>query len=360
MQQREPFCRLDPRWHYLPCQWDLSIDRDALDYLIPFFRTQYDRTLKLARRQMLEAGQDEKETDHRLDQCRQRFNAFLDQIQDRPDQFERPTMLTIDYMRDGLLREAGFPDPFYEIKHHDNEEVIGLLPEVCKDIDAHDDPLQRLLSVIGGALAGNIFDMGVTATAKRMLDKSLSFLQTRQSLPQRPWLVDDFDDLAARLLNGPAHTKAVIFVDNAGADFVLGMTPLARYLAQRGTQVILVANELASLNDMTITDALQIWPEMIDAEPSLRDLPIHLTSSGTGEPLIDLRQVSAELNHLARDADLVILEGMGRALESNFYTRFDCDCLKLAMIKDTFIANHYGGNLYDVVCRFERPRDLAS
>jgi hypothetical protein len=33
------------------------------------------------------------------------------------------------------------------------------------------------------------------------------------------------------------HRKAILFVDNAGADVVLGMIPLARELLKRGTEV---------------------------------------------------------------------------------------------------------------------------
>ena len=50
----------------------------------------------------------------------------------------------------------------------------------------------------------------------------------------RPWRVDDFDALRARFFGAAArpHRRAVIFVDNAGADFVLGILPLARFLLQ--------------------------------------------------------------------------------------------------------------------------------
>jgi hypothetical protein len=50
----------------------------------------------------------------------------------------------------------------------------------------------------------------------------------------RPWRVDDFDALHARFFGAAArpHRRAVIFVDNAGADFVLGILPLARFLLQ--------------------------------------------------------------------------------------------------------------------------------
>ena len=44
-------------------------------------------------------------------------------------------------------------------------------------------------------------------------------------------------------------------------------------------------------------------------------------------------QVSEEVREAAGDADLVILEGMGRGLETNLHARFSVDSLKLGMIK---------------------------
>ncbi|PPD78388.1 hypothetical protein GOBAR_DD24682 [Gossypium barbadense] len=45
-------------------------------------------------------------------------------------------------------------------------------------------------------------------------------------------------------------------------------------------------------------------------------------------PCIDLRQVNSELAVAAKHADWVILEGMGRALHTNFSARFKCEALK--------------------------------
>ena len=44
---------------------------------------------------------------------------------------------------------------------------------------------------------------------------------------------------------------------------------------------------------------------------------------------------------------------MGRGLESNFDAIFSCDVLKVAMIKDSLVAKRHGGNVFDIVCRFE-------
>jgi len=115
---------------------------------------------------------------------------------------------------------------------------------------------------------------------------------------------------------------------------------------------VLAANERPTLNDMTIHDVRAWWPRVVEAEPSLATLPIGLVSSGTAEPLIDLSMVSPQLNDAARGADLLILEGMGRGVESNLDAEFICDSAKLAMIKDSAVAKRHGGKVFDVICRY--------
>ncbi|CAK9148730.1 unnamed protein product [Ilex paraguariensis] len=83
-------------------------------------------------------------------------------------------------------------------------------------------------------------------------------------------------------------------------------------------QVVLAANELPSINDVT-------YPELIEIISKLKDEHGHLVgvdtsnllivNSGNDLPVIDLSRVSQELAYLASDADLVILEGMGEGGE---------------------------------------------
>lgn len=350
-----PFCRLHDPSTYVASPWDFSHDAAARIHFIAFFRQQYRQTLRLAVDQAALDGQDRAAAQRRADECQIRFFGFLDQLERDPTQFGRVTILTIDHIRDGFLREAGFADPYLHQKHQQNAHALPLLASVCRDLDDLTGR-DQLEAAIRGAMAGNIFDMGVAATAQLMLSRNLDFTATCSSLPPRPWRVDGLDALADRVLSGPPHRKAIVFVDNAGSDFVLGMLPLCRYLARRGTQVVIAGNELPTLNDMARSDIQGLWPQLLSAEPSLVPLPIRVVSTGTGEPLIDLLAVSDELNTEAADADLVILEGMGRALESNFDAQFNCDALKLAMIKEEFVAAWLGGNLYDVVCRFDPAR----
>ena len=65
-------------------------------------------------------------------------------------------------------------------------------------------------------------------------------------------------------------------------------------------------------------------------------------------------QVSSTLAKACEDCDLVILEGMGRAIETNLNARFTCSALRLGMIKHPEVAQCLSGRLYDVVCKFTR------
>lgn len=53
---------------------------------------------------------------------------------------------------------------------------------------------------------------------------------------------------------------------------------------------------------------------------------------------------------------------MGRAVHTNYEVRMSCDVLKLAMIKNAWLAEKLGGTLYDVVCRFDPavPAEVAA
>lgn len=51
--------------------------------------------------------------------------------------------------------------------------------------------------------------------------------------------------------------------------------------------------------------------------------------------------------------DLVLIEGMGRALHTNLLAKFKCDCLKLAVIKNRWLAQRLGGDIFSVLCKFE-------
>ncbi len=150
----------------------------------------------------------------------------------------------------------------------------------------------------------------------------------------------------------------MFFCDNAGPDIMLGVIPFCRWLAKRGTRVLIAANHLPALNDITAPELTALLPRLQLLDPTLDALVkegrMGVIDSGNGVPLIDLRLVSEEVNRHAPETDLLILEGMGRAVETNLEAKFTVDSLKLAMIKDEMVARRRGGKNFDTICRFDR------
>jgi damage-control phosphatase, subfamily II, stand-alone protein len=349
----EPFVKLADPSTYVACAWDLTADMAARRHWVDFFKRHIRTILKLGHEAGVARGRVAEEMARAVEACSVEFDSTFDALVAQEACDERLTILALDARRDALLHKHGFQDAFVDLKNRENAKMLPLLPQVCRQLDALPEP-EQIRAMIEGVFAGNIFDMGAEATAKQFLGGSPDFFKTREQLPKRPWLIDDLDALSERLLRGPRYRKVVYFIDNAGSDFLLGALPMIRWLAQRGTTVLLTANERPTLNDMTIHDVKAWWPRIVELEPSLKELPIEHVSSGTGEPLIDLSRVPPELNRRATDADLVVLEGMGRGVESNIDASFNCDALNLAMLKDAKVAGRIGGKLYDVVCQFKQ------
>lgn len=346
-----PFTQLRDPKTYVACSWDLTQDHDARRYWVDFFIRHLETLLGLGADAAIKRGEPIESVRIRVNTCRDEFVRTFVAFSTDPTRSGRVTILTLDMWRDQILRRHGFVDCMIDLKDRENEKVLPMLAEVCREMDGHKG-VDQALTAVKGVFAGNLFDMGAKQSAAMFKDGGgPGFLETRSKLQPRPWLIDDFDAFAQRV-ETKGYRRCVYFVDNAGSDFVLGATVFIRWLAQRGTQVVIAANERPTLNDMTVHDIRRWWPHVLAAEPSLIGLPIEIVSTGTGEPLIDLLEVSDQLNAASADADLVVLEGMGRGVESNLDAEFRCDAMNLAMIKDEMIAKRVGGQVFDCVCRF--------
>ena len=324
------------------------------------------------------------------------FDADLDRVAsgDHASLFEgAPTVLKLCGLRDRALRDLGFEDCFLDVKTAENAKALATLPSVLREIDAIRDPGARIEALVRGVFAGNVFDLGAAASAARHEDGDGGFEATRAGLRRRPWCVDHLDafrdawlecataettrDVVSDVVSFPSPwKKCVLFVDNAGADVVLGMLPLCRELLRGGAEVVLAANERPSINDVTARELRALLPRVAEAERArhvfnenenvfnenvfqraLDTNTLVVVSSGSDLPVIDLSRVSAELVDAARGADLVVLEGMGRGIETNLFARFACDALNLGMVKHPEVAQCLRGTLYDCVCRFARPEE---
>ncbi len=326
-------------------------DPDSFNHWLTLFTQQIENVCENA----VESEGHTDDAKQRAAAARDAFLAWLAPLHDDPQAHGELTLLGIDAKRDGILEEHGFADAFSVVKQKENDLALPLLAGVLKELDALPDD-QRLLQLVRGIFAGNIFDLGIQATVEMFKNNGVDFHRTRASLPDRPWCVDSFDALAERWAVGP-HRKAMVFVDNAGADVTLGMVPLCREMLRRSTQVVIAANTGPSLNDITHAELIDHIQHIAQFDQTIAHAldtdQLKLIPSGCELPLIDLSKVSDDVVAESDGVDFVVLEGMGRALETNFNAEFTCDALKIAMVKDEQVATWLGGKVYDVICRFD-------
>ena len=357
-QGTTPFPLLAKPGGYVACGVDLAIDAQRLAYWLDLFHDHFPKLLDEAIEEAADRGLDAAEVRGRCDTARAEFDAYLDELEAEPRTYGRLDILAICAHRERVLRRHGFDDPYRLAKQKANDAAMLLLPALLAELDALPDA-ELGARLIEGVFAGNIFDLGVAPTLELFKSGGVDFHAVRGRLKPRPWLVDHLDRWLDRWEHGPPHRCALLFVDNAGFDIVLGMVPFARQLLKRGTSVIMTANRDASLNDIThdeltgLMDTITGWDDVIGR--ALGDGRLELVSSGNGVPLIDLSCSSSELAQATNrgGVDLVVLEGMGRALESNYNASFTCDVMKIAMIKDTGVARVYGGEVFDLVFRYD-------
>ncbi|CAA6671454.1 unnamed protein product [Spirodela intermedia] len=342
----------DPKT-YEPNTIDLS-EPGELEY---WFTVLSDHLPDLVDKAVASEGRTE-DAKRRGDAFARAFSAHLARLMEEPAAYGKLGLANLLELREECLREFQFKDAYISIKKRENEASLAVLHDLLMELDRMNE----------------LYHKGTIIEIYRMSRKKM----------HRPWRVDDFDLFKKRMITSgdqkiQPYKRALLFVDNSGADVVLGMLPLARELLRRGTEVVLVGNSFPALNDVTANELPEIVAEaakncdvlrraaeagglLLDAMANTKDgskrnpasVPLMVVENGCGSPCIDLRQVSLELAEVAKDADLVILEGMGRTLHTNFNAQFKCDALKLAMVKNQRLAEKLvQGNIYDCVCRFE-------
>jgi len=307
------------------------------------------------------------------------FAAHLDRLREEPAAYGRIGLSGLFEMREECLRAFGFKDAYFDVKQQENAAALAVLPDLLAELDAMEDEA-RLLALIEGVLAGNIFDWGSQSCVDLYRNGTiLEIYRNARSSIARPWAVDCFDTLCSKLCGetgtngdrnaakGHEYHKALLFCDNSGADVVLGMIPFARELLRRGTHVCLVANTLPAINDVTayeMREVVELAAQKCvilssalseDKSDKLESGKLTVCASGSGSPCIDFRRVSNELCEAADGVDLIVLEGMGRAVHTNYAATFQCDTLKLAMLKNPRLAERlFKGRIYDCICKFEK------
>uniref|UniRef100_A0A9J7XY40 4'-phosphopantetheine phosphatase n=1 Tax=Cyprinus carpio carpio TaxID=630221 RepID=A0A9J7XY40_CYPCA len=341
---------------YIPDTVDLTEDALAREYWLYCFEEALDGVVKRA----IASQKDQPEAVERAEKFRQKYRHKLQTLRHQPFAYGSLTVRSLLDTREHCLNEFNFPDPYSKIKQKENDMALKYYLKVVKSVEELSWE-QRQFNLVKGLLAGNVFDWGAKAVSDVLeSDPEFGFEQAKQQLQERPWLVDAYNQWIERL-KGPPHKCALFFVDNSGIDIILGVFPFIRELLIRGTEVVLASNSGPALNDVTNSE-LQILTERIAAmdpviHAALKEDRLALVQNGSSSPCLDLSRLDKVLATVVRErgTDLVIIEGMGRAIHTNYYAMLSCESLKLAVIKNSWLADRLGGKIFSVVFKYEVP-----
>uniref|UniRef100_A0A8C6SJY0 4'-phosphopantetheine phosphatase n=2 Tax=Neogobius melanostomus TaxID=47308 RepID=A0A8C6SJY0_9GOBI len=320
---------------YIPDTVDLTEDALAREYWLFCFEDALDGVVQRA----VASQPDLPEAPERAEKFRQKYRHKLQTLRHQPFAYGSLTVRSLLDTREHCLNEFNFPDPYSKIKQRENDLALKYYLKAVKALEKLEWE-DRQLALVSGVLAGNVFDWGAKAVSDVLeSDPEFGFEEAKRQLEERPWLVDCYDQWFERL-KGPPHRCALFFVDNSGVDIILGVIPFVRELLSRGTEVVLASNSGPALNDVTNVLTLDSFSYSF------------LLSSRLDKVLATLVR--------ERKTDLVIIEGMGRAIHTNYYAMLSCESLKMAVIKNSWLADRLGGKLFSVVFKYEVPAGKPS
>ena len=349
------FCLLAEPSSYQSDTWDLGLDPGGRAHWLERFAQSFESALVEAEQAPVT---DANGLHQAISRARESFPKKLATLESQGNNQGHLRVSDLEEVRRGVLNDCGLQDPFLKVKHHENVKACGHYHRL---VTAHEklarESLVRVLTE--GVLAGNVFEAGGEKGSSEYGASGLDFYHTLDDLPERPWLVDNYEPWAEFFgERASSLRRVVLFVDNAGADFVLGTLPLARALGKAGATVVLAANDHPCYDDMTVAECRAVLRALAADDRRLSFLlatrRIRLLGSGSGSPQVDFGAISNGCDTASGGAELLILTGAARAVESNWNTRFRCPTLKIAMLKDQWEAEQLGGKQYDLVCRFER------
>ncbi|KAK7864512.1 hypothetical protein R5R35_003123 [Gryllus longicercus] len=340
---------------YIPDTVDLTQDAEAREYWLQCFEESVDKFVARA----IQSQPDSPSAKERAHKFREKYVSRLHYLKHQPFAYGNLTVRCLLDTIQHYMKEFDFPDPYMQQKQVENERALSLLEKRLQQLDAM-EWIPRQEALVTSVLAGNMFDWGAREVADLMESSDFGFQEAQAKIQSRPWLIDCLDEWIDRL-KGPPHRCAAIFVDNSGVDIILGVLPFARDLLQRGTQVILCANSAPALNDVTYSE-LQVLLKQVAGicgvfHSALAEGRLVAMESAQASPCLDLSRLNQCLADTMsqRKVDLLVIEGMGRALHTNLEAKFTCECLKLAVIKNRWLAARLGGDMYSVMCSYKRP-----
>jgi len=350
------FSALLDRRAYLPGLWNLLKEEEARSYWIP--------ALKLNSRHMLDTFMQSAPDTLRTscDEAHERFCRYLDEFASRLDPEGPRTVNDLVEARQEIFTECGIPDPYERLKQADNERALGLLAQYPEPLPEDVTGTHRLRWIVSLVMAGNLLDMGSIEARRLHARAKVSVLDRMSEVARKRWFKDDLASLQRHLEEGPRRSGDVVLcIDNAGAEIVLGVTSLARYLDSLGFRSVIAANEVPALNDMTARETTALLQRTAGVSPDIRSLMeagrLSVISSGSRTSGLDMLKVSQEFDRVASQGELLIVLGQGRAIETNWRTRLSVPWARIATVKDPSVAAAIGCRVFDAIVTFQKGSD---
>ncbi len=355
--------------------WDLAEDEGAREHWVGILRGNAHYLLELVRDDGSPVQRAAAERAVGL------LGEMLDEIQEGSAAREVRTVHEMTLVREHILRAHGLYDPYFLTKRRQAETYLQAAAEACEKAWTETDHPASLLSRL---LAGNLFDLGSQSTQEAFREGRLDPLSDHQRFraPVEAWIDDQPDEAIdpwlprPQPLDRPGRGRVLLLADNAGPDFLLGIVPVALYLARSWT-VYIVANTHPASSDITYAEAA-VWMDRLagldpqetpelrrsQAPPGAGRSPLaevlssgrlSLVPSGTGSPGIDLAHVGPALCEVAREADWLLIDGQGRGIETNWTTRFRVPSYRVAVVKDRLVAGVVGCEPGAPLLRYDPP-----
>ncbi|OGL43057.1 MAG: hypothetical protein A2161_18430 [Candidatus Schekmanbacteria bacterium RBG_13_48_7] len=353
MRPKEPYINLCNPDKYFPGLWDLRINKELSGWWKQVFLSNFEHMVHL-----IKTNRD-KDAVNRAEKAQRVMSEFMDDLLKKNLLEQYSSVHKITIFREELLRRFDLDDPYREEKISSTRRAFSLYPRVIRKLEENPDQYSRIKECCLRIFAGNIFDLGSVDIANLHQMKTLKYGDIMKRVRKQKWYINHLDSWVESLkTKNNEGFKILFFVDNSGYDFVCGCIPLARTLAEMGHTVIIAVNESASLNDIFFEEALISFNRLQTIDPKLRLLKdqtrLRIITTGNETPGIDFREVGAFVNLDGEDAKQMILEGQGRAIETNWNARFGIDCIRISTVKEPKVAQAIGAKSFDLILKFDK------
>ena len=337
---------------------DLALDTDARNYWLDIFKDGLDKFCKVIR----DGEFNRNHIDKRITFFKNKFLECLALLRKNPFAYGTLSVRTLLDCREQFLAEFDFYDPYLKFKQEENAAFLKLLPDHLKYLESLPWD-ERQESLIKGILGGNIFDWGSSAVVKINEDSKINFKEACDMVEERPWFVDHLEHWVKRLKRAPIK-KMIIFVDNSGADIVLGIIPFVEEMLRMGSEVVLAANSRPAINDITSHELTILISHIKSISPVIKSAHVarklRVVDTGLGSPCLDLSRVSQHVADECVGCDLIVIEGMGRAIHTNFTSKFSAESLKLAVVKNKWLCDKFNCAMFAGICKYEVPDNCCT